>query len=430
MKKRRMMLTVAAGAMSAVMALGLTACSGSDASSEADEGPVAATVNGEPIYEQTVTDYIASIRGQMGLSEDDAWGEWLVSYGYTPETIRSDVIDSYATRELMIQGADEKGITVDASEIDEYVNSIKQYYDTDEEWEQALSDAGMDEEYYRNEIEIQLKSEALQESFATDEEPAEEDVLEYCQMYAQSYDGARRSSNILFNVDDQETAQEVLDKINAGELDFAEAAKEYSNDTASKESGGDVGWDATSQFVDEYQAALDELEKDQVSGLVESEYGWHIIKCTDIFSAPEEVTSTDQLPSEWVDEIKESLKSQSQSKAFNAWLEEYRESAEIVVNDMPEGLPYDIDLTPYEEAAAEEDAAADESTDTATDVDTTSAEGEAAAEEEPAEGDAAEGDAATSDTAAEDDTDTTADTADSTDSTSEENTASQQPTEQ
>ena len=69
-------------------------------------------------------------------------------------------------------------------------------------------------------------------------------------MYATAYDGAKRSSHILFNTGDEATAQDVLDRINSGELDFAEAAKEYSQDTGSAENGGDVGWDKLKQLRD------------------------------------------------------------------------------------------------------------------------------------------------------------------------------------
>ncbi|WP_369677506.1 peptidylprolyl isomerase, partial [Klebsiella pneumoniae] len=89
----------------------------------------------------------------------------------------------------------------------------------------------------------------------------------------------------LFDSADEATAQEVLDKINSGELDFAEAAQQYSKDS-SAQNGGDVGWDKMTSFVEPYQTALDGLAVDQVSGLVTTDYGIHIIKCTDEFNAP------------------------------------------------------------------------------------------------------------------------------------------------
>ena len=326
------------------------------------------------------------------------------------------MIDAFVTRELIRAHAADRGITIESSEIDGYVDQMKSNYDSDEKWQSALDQAGMTEEDYRAEIELQLLDKYVKESFASDEDPSEADQLQYAQMYATAYDGAKRSSHILFDADAEATAQEVLDKVNAGELDFAEAAKEYSHDTGSAEKGGDVGWDKTSNLVTEYTDGLSGLEKDQVSGLVTSTYGIHIIKCTDVYEAPKttaedgtetvEITSIDQVPPEWLENIKESLKSQAQSEAYQQWIEELREAADVVINDMPSGLPYDVDVSKYQSTEgtdAPADASADGSdaegetvgTEEGTSDDAAATEGEAAAE-----GDSA-ADAGDSDAAAE-----------------------------
>ena len=363
MKKSHIMKAVCAVGLSAACVWSLAACTSGDQAS-GDSGAVAATVGDVPISEDTVTKYIESIRSQMGVTDEDSWGNWLAQNGYTPESVREEVVNSYVQRELIKKGADERGITVDSTEVDGYVDQMKQNYDTDEKWQEALTQAGMTEDEYRSEIELQLKNRGLLESFASDEEPSEEDLLQYAQMYATTYDGAKRSSHILFDSGDEATAQEVLDKLNAGELDFAEAAKEYSKDGSASD-GGDVGWDKTSSFVEEYQTALDGLEKDQMSGLVTSTYGIHIIKCTDVFTAPEEVTSLDQIPSDWVDSIKSSLKSQKQNEAYQQWLEEYKESSDVVINPMPEGLPYAVDMSKYQSS---DDAATEDGSDEGSDA--------------------------------------------------------------
>ena len=363
MKKSHIMKAVCAVGLSAACVWSLAACTSGDQAS-GDSGAVAATVGDVPISEDTVTKYIESIRSQMGVTDEDSWGNWLAQNGYTPESVREEVVNSYVQRELIKKGADERGITVDSTEVDGYVDQMKQNYDTDEKWQEALTQAGMTEDEYRSEIELQLKNRGLLESFASDEEPSEEDLLQYAQMYATTYDGAKRSSHILFDSGDEATAREVLDKLNAGELDFAEAAKEYSKDGSASD-GGDVGWDKTSSFVEEYQTALDGLEKDQMSGLVTSTYGIHIIKCTDVFTAPEELTSLDQIPSDWVDSIKSSLKSQKQNEAYQQWLEEYKESSDVVINPMPEGLPYAVDMSKYQTS---DDAAAEDGSDEGSDA--------------------------------------------------------------
>ena len=89
-----------------------------------------------------------------------------------------------------------------------------------------------------------------------------------------------------------------------------------------------------------------------------SSYGIHIIKCTDVFTAPEEVTSLDQIPAEWVESIKTALKSQKQSEAYQQWLEEYKESVDVVINPMPEGLSYAVDMSKYQAAAGSSDSGA------------------------------------------------------------------------
>ncbi len=356
MKASHLVKTLCAVSLSAVCVLGVAGCSGNGSSNSNDA--VAATINGVNIYESTITDYIESIRSQSGMTDEDSWGQYLSQMGTTPSELREKIIDNYVTRELIKEGADEKGITVDSSEIDSYVEKMKANYDSDEKWQSALEQAGMTEDDYRAELELQLKAKDLYATFTSDSEPSNEDMLSYAKMYASAYDGAKRSSHILFNSDDEATAQDVLNKINSGELDFAEAAKQYSQDTGSATDGGDVGWDKTSSFVTEYTDALNELSKDQVSGLVTSTYGIHIIKCTDVFTAPKEtgedgtetvnVTSIDQIPSDWVETIKQSLQSQDQSTAYQNWLSEKKENSDLVINDMPEGLSYDVDMSKYE----------------------------------------------------------------------------------
>ncbi|MBC2887995.1 SurA N-terminal domain-containing protein [Gordonibacter massiliensis (ex Traore et al. 2017)] len=360
MKTANIMKAVCVAGLAATCVWGLAACSSANANGLT--GGVAATVNGTEIPEDDVTNMIQGIRSQMGMDGEDEWGQWLADNAMTPESVREQMIDSFVQQELIKQGAKEKNISVDSSEIDSIVNTMKANYDGDDKWSAALEQANFTEESYRENIENQLLQKKLTESFASDEEPSQEDLLQYAQMYASAYDGAKRSSHILFDSGDEATAQSVLDQINSGELDFAEAAKQYSKDNdngngGSAAKGGDVGWDKLNSFVTEYTDALNGLEKDQVSGLVTSQYGIHIIKCTDVFNAPKAagedgtetvtITSTDQIPSEFLDSIKASLKQQKQNEAAQTWFSEYKESADIVINPMPEGLPYAVDMSKY-----------------------------------------------------------------------------------
>lgn len=357
MKHKALLRKVSIIGVSAACCFALVGCGGTN---YGYTGGVAATVNGSEIEEDTITKYIQDFRTSSDLTSDQDWANWMNENSLDPSTVRSQVIDYYTEVELKKQACDEKGISVDQSEVDEHIESMKSNYSSDEEWQSALSSTGISEDQYRQAIEEGFRDEALMENVAGDSAEADDsEVLEMLNTYYTMFDGAKRSSHILFSSDDEATAQEVLDQINAGTLDFADAAKQYSTDTASAENGGDVGWDATNTFVDAYTTALGELSKGEVSGLVTSDYGFHIIKCTDEFSCDGTADSLDDYPSEFVDYISNIVKSQNQSSAYNDWFTSYKDQADIQINDMPEDVPYNLDMTQYESEEGTTDESGD-----------------------------------------------------------------------
>jgi foldase protein PrsA len=335
-------------------------------------GGVAATVNGAEIEEDTITQAIEDIRTQMGTTDEDSWGEWMATNSYTPETVREEIIDSYIDQELVKQACEEKGITADEEEVNQYVESMKSNYDSDEAWQSALEAVGLTEDQYRENIELSLTSQELRTEVTADlEEPTDEEVLESAQTYATYYDGAKKSSHIRFDSSDESQAQEVLEKLKSGELDFETAAETYSKDTSTSEDGGNMGWDVLSSYDTEYTTALADLNKGDISDLVTASDGIHIIMCTDVFEAPEELTSLDQIPDEIVEYLRSMLESSNQSTAYYEWLDEAREAADIVINDMPEAVPYNVDMSKYEtEDESTDDTATDTTSDESTDAST------------------------------------------------------------
>lgn len=349
---------VAIGVLAMVLSVTSVACSGflNQVSSNGDyhlTGGVAATVNGTKITEDTITEQIMSTRESYGYTDDESWAAYLESSGMTPESYRQNIIDSYIDDVLVSQAERDANIQVSDEEVEEAWQEAVASYSSEDEFVALLEQIGYTEASYKETIRQNLESEKFRDEVAPVEEPTDDEIIAYANENLSTYNDARRSSHILIKVaedaDDatreeaKAKAQDILDQINAGEITFEDAAKEYSEDS-SAEDGGDVGWDKLTSFVTEYQDALSNLEKGQVSGIVETTYGYHIIKCTDYFHVDGEVSSLDGVPQEIQDYISNVVKSQEESTAYDAWWEDYKEKAGIEINPMPEDVPYNVSL--------------------------------------------------------------------------------------
>ncbi len=164
-----------------------------------------------------------------------------------------------------------KGIEVSEGEIEEYYN-------------QHTEDYRLPEQLVVNFIEVS-RSDIADTISVTDEElrvAYENEVKTYVP------EEQRRAAHILVETSDEVSDEQALEKINgiaariADGEDFAELAKESSDDLGSAQAGGDLGFASKGSFVPEFDETLFKMEKGEVSQPVKSEYGYHIIKLLDI----------------------------------------------------------------------------------------------------------------------------------------------------
>lgn len=115
--------------------------------------------------------------------------------------------------------------------------------------------------------------------------------------------------------------KKILAELKGGK-DFTEAAKEYSEDVSAS-LGGDVGFVKKGQMVPEFEKAVFRLKEGEISDVVETKYGYHIIKV-------EEIQKGWTRPFKEVkDKIKDILSVSKQESTYKAWMSELRESAFI-----------------------------------------------------------------------------------------------------
>jgi foldase protein PrsA len=108
-------------------------------------------------------------------------------------------------------------------------------------------------------------------------------------------------------------AEKVRSEIQNG-ADFATEAAKYSDDTATKDSGGELGYVTRGQMVPAFEEAVFSLKKGELSQPIKTQYGYHLIQVTDI--TPEKQVSYDEV----AETIKSTLLSEKQSKTWQAWL--------------------------------------------------------------------------------------------------------------
>jgi foldase protein PrsA len=275
---------------------------------------VLATVNGKPVawadYEPELVRTIHMVTLQYAVDWNDE-----ANLAFLP-SLQEGALRQVAARTLMRQLAEREGVQASPEALDAAVEKERTsilnagMYAA---WEDFLKEYGLSEAYFRRLVEDSLLVDGLQEKLAPAREVEQAHVR-----------------HIL--VDSEEKAQEVLAKLKAGG-DFAALAAEYSTDPGSKDQGGDLGWFPRGVMVQEFEEAAFSLPVGEVSGPVQTTFGYHIIEVLE----------------RGVRELDEAAWAQAKEQAFQDWFTAEHQKAEIVylVHFVPEA-----ELTPEAPATA------------------------------------------------------------------------------
>lgn len=286
-------------------------------------GDAVAKVNGTKITQEEYDSIIAVAKKQdatmASLKDDDPQ---LLQY-------KRLILDSMIEAELVRQDAKAQGAKIGDAEVDAKLEEIKAGYPDEETFNQTVEQSGMTMEQIRQSISDQLMYEFLYEKVAPASEVTSEQVEAYYEQNKATQfttDTQSHLFHILFATDDKATAEKVLKELQGGG-DFAAAAKKYSTDPGSKDSGGDLGTASTSNYVAEFKTAADKLKVGELSGLVETEFGWHIIKKT------EEKKGGLQKLADVAATIKTTLEQESRNEVWQEYLAQLKADAKIEILD-------------------------------------------------------------------------------------------------
>jgi peptidyl-prolyl cis-trans isomerase C len=252
------------------------------------------------------------------------------------EAMIQQIMPTLVDFEIAKAYAEEQGITVSESDVNQEIETIKDQIaeqaqaqgmnvDREEAFTQALQQAGLTEEELRVQLRDQLPVQKVQERVAGDAEASQEEVERFYEENKElqfTTPEQRCARHILFNKDQRAQAEEVKGRLQNG-ADFAELAREFSQDPGSAENGGDLGCLGQGETVPNFEEALFNAEEGEIVGPVETEFGYHVVEVTDIRQQ-----STQPL-SEVEGQIREQLSADIQAQEFNSWLQEQREQRNV-----------------------------------------------------------------------------------------------------
>lgn len=213
--------------------------------------------------------------------------------------LNEQILETLIEQELINQGAAALNVTISQEAIQTEIDTLKAAAGSEESWQTWLSQNNMTE----SELPLVQRETLLTQGVRNA-------LLQpYLGPVAQV-----QARHIL--LDDEATARAVLDQLAAGG-DFVALAAEFSEDTTTRETGGDLGWFTAVELVDSDLADLAfRLDVGLIAGPVESRLGWHIIQVLD--KAQREI-EVERLPL-------------LQVNIFNTWLAQQYNNAQIERN--------------------------------------------------------------------------------------------------
>jgi peptidyl-prolyl cis-trans isomerase C len=333
--KSKVSLTVLAGLVACIFFLASGVLAADEKKAAKKEAAVsketpranAATVNGVAITESDVQKETDRFLQQAAATGQQVSPEQMTE-------LRKEVLDSLISREVVYQESQKQGLKATDSEIDERVADLKKGFPTDGDYQAVLQKMNITEPEFKKQVSKQLVMKKLiDQAVLPKVTVTDEEVKKFYDEHPDDFKMPEqvRASHILKKVDpkaseaDKAKAKKELtdlqERIKKGE-DLAALAKEHS-DCPSAPRGGDLGFFPRGQMVPAFETAAFALKPGDLSDIVETQFGYHLIKVTDK-KAPSTLSFDESK-----EKISQYLKQEKVSDQVSKYVEELKSKADI-----------------------------------------------------------------------------------------------------
>ena len=250
--------------------------------------------------------------------------------------IQKEVVESLIRREILYQESRKAGIKIDNKDITKEIDAIKKQFLSDAEYKNELTRRNLSEDTLHSQLERGLLIQKyVEQQFLKKVKVTDADVMAYYESHLSALKQPLqvRVIHILIQIDPKSEdsrkqearrkAEQILKDLKDGK-DFKTIAREQS-DGPTRTSGGDLGYIKKGQLEKQFESVIFNLKKDEISDVIETNYGFHLFKVTD--RKPESILAYDNVK----EQIKQLMLQEKAKKEADEYARKLREKSDVKI---------------------------------------------------------------------------------------------------
>jgi foldase protein PrsA len=237
------------------------------------------------------------------------------------EGLRDQTMQFLVSAQWLIQESEERNIEASDKEIqDSFEQQKKQSFPKEKDYQKFLETSGQTEEDLLYRVRLSVLTNKLQQSIIKDEgKVTDAEIEEYYEENKERFAQPETRDLLVVLNPKKEKADAAREAIESGDS-WAQVAKRYSTDDASKSQGGKLPNVTKGQQEKAFDTAIFEAKKGEVTGPVKTQFGYYVFRVTKV--TPEKQQSLAQVK----ETIRNLLTSENQQKALNDFVKDFQES--------------------------------------------------------------------------------------------------------